>query len=47
MYKIDGSGDGCNWKLLADRTGNKEAAGTTVDTFGAEVRYVRITVTGG
>ncbi len=46
QYKIEGSLDGNNWFLLADRTGNTDAY-TTFDTFSSVAQKVRITVTGG
>jgi hypothetical protein len=44
-YKIEGSTNGSTFTTLADRTSNEEK-GTTIDTFSARARYVRVTITG-
>ncbi len=46
QYTIEGSADGRRWRVLADRTKNRDAARTTTDTFDAVVQYMRVTVTG-
>ncbi|MDR1061267.1 MAG: glycosyl hydrolase 53 family protein, partial [Clostridiales bacterium] len=47
-YKIECSGDGADWVLLADRSANERAAGGFTDVFSSEgMRYLRLTVWGG
>jgi beta-galactosidase len=47
-YKIEGSADGKQWKLLADQTQSTQSVKQSVDTLKAVgvVKFVRVTVTG-
>jgi hypothetical protein len=45
-YKIDVSLDDTNWTTVVDQTANTTRNGVTLtDTFSAQARYVRITIT--
>lgn len=44
-YRIEISNDNVNYSTLVDQTA-RTAVGTSIDTFSANARYVRITVTG-
>ncbi|HHW01079.1 MAG TPA: hypothetical protein GXX36_16210 [Clostridiaceae bacterium] len=47
-YKIEGSKDGNDWYVLADRTGNTKVAAGFTDIFSQSgTRYIRLTITGG
>lgn len=45
-YKIEGSTDNATWTMLADRTGTTSTSQVQAAMFSAQVRYVRVTVTG-
>ncbi len=47
QYKVETSTDNSTWKVAVDRTGNQVSAQDMSDSFSAEARYVRITITGG
>ncbi|MFF7645221.1 RICIN domain-containing protein [Streptomyces canus] len=46
QYKIEGSTDNASWTLLADRTATTSTSQVQIGQFRAQVRYVRVTVTG-
>ncbi len=46
-YRIETSTDNSAWTTVADKTGNTNSNQTQSDSFTANSRYVRITVTGG
>ena len=47
-YKIEGSADGENWTVLADRSDNQKLGDTFTDVFSFEgLRYVKLTVLSG
>jgi Glycoside hydrolase family 2 C-terminal domain 5/Domain of unknown function (DUF4982)/F5/8 type C domain/Glycosyl hydrolases family 2/Glycosyl hydrolases family 2, TIM barrel domain len=45
-YFIETSADGVAWSMAVDNRSNRRAAQTQVDFFGAQARYVRVTITG-
>ena len=46
QYKLEGSTDSINWKLFADRTGNRTAGSPMIDDNNLKARYIRLTITG-
>ncbi|MDP6522656.1 MAG: glycoside hydrolase family 2 TIM barrel-domain containing protein [Kiritimatiellia bacterium] len=45
-YRVDGSVDGKNWQLLADRSKNTASGQTTTDALKGEAQFIRITILG-